>query len=76
MRAREVTAIRIVRIDTAHSVMELRSSDGTSTSVRRWEAPNATILHAARCIADHYGLVRSADGYRSAQRTPDLAVPA
>jgi hypothetical protein len=63
MRARTVTAVRVLISDNTSSVLELTSTDGTDTAVRRWEAPTATITHAARRLAEHYGLVGLADGY-------------
>lgn len=63
MRARTVTAVRVLLSDNTRSVLELTTTDGTDTAIRRWEAPSATISHAARRLAEHYGLVGLSDGY-------------
>jgi len=63
MRARTVTSVRVLLSDNTRSVLELTSTDGTESAVRRWEAPTATITHAARRLAEHYGLVGRSDGY-------------
>lgn len=60
MRTRQVIAIQIREVGSAVE-LELTTTDGEHTWIRRYEAPEPTALHAARCLADRYGLAVADD---------------
>ena len=58
MRPRTVIEVTVERVDESTSELSVVTDDGRRRGVRSMTSRHATIDHAARRLAEHYGLRR------------------